>query len=141
MLYCANTYVSLFGCFGVSGIATAARLSSSATAAATAGAFGPPVFPFTGTKNCSLFKYLLALMHHASTCGALRWQCRSTDSEFNSTQSPSSLLICKDYVYDDEGVDRKTTKNIHEQDALNKMIFNFFFFFSKGLLLIWDRYT
>jgi hypothetical protein len=110
----------------VSGIATAARLSSSASA--VAGAFGPPVFPFTGTKNCSLFKYLLTLIHHASMCGALRWQCRSTDSEFNSTQSPSSLLICEHSVYDN-GKDGKTTKHIYEHDdALNKMIFTFLFF-------------
>lgn len=32
----------------------------------------------------------------------------------------------------------KRQKNMQEQDALNKMIFNFFF---KCLLLLWDRYT
>lgn len=106
------TYVSLFGGFGVSGIATGARLSSPLAAA---GAFGPPVFPFAGTKNSSLFKYLLALMHHASMCGALRWQYRSTDSEFNSTQSPSSLLICEHYVCDD-GDDEKTAKNKNKKN-------------------------
>lgn len=99
------THVSLLG-FGAATAGIAATCFSSFGAAApTCDSF----FPLTGTRNCSPYKCLLTLMHHASMQGTLCWQYRSTDWAFNRTQSPSSLLTCERQ--------RKTHGKNNEQDS------------------------